>query len=161
MPCRHPLDLPASVVNISVSGDVGYVSEVLDTLGATQYIMGESALLDSIELMLKRSAGTEDLWQGSSLFSYVQGSLLPINSPANRTNWRKVPRMLVYCNLKAASAATAGLSTSSDEELTQFPRDIPSNMTMLKSTEAAALIAQEVEKTLGGYLMRSDDELDI
>ncbi|RYP07435.1 hypothetical protein DL765_009146 [Monosporascus sp. GIB2] len=170
---RHSLGLPASVVNIGVIGDVGYVSknsEVLDTLRATsQYIMGESALLDSIELMLKRSVGTANTPQGSALRSYVQRSqigigmrsLLPITSPANRTNWRKDPRMLVYRNLEAADAAAAGSSASSDEELTQFLRDVASNMTMLKSAESAALIAREVGKTLAGYLMRSDDELDI
>ncbi|KAG8162546.1 hypothetical protein KVR01_008311 [Diaporthe batatas] len=60
---RHSLGLAASVVNIGVVGDVGYVSEnpsVLDSLRATgQYLMREPELLDCLEL--KRAEGELDL----------------------------------------------------------------------------------------------------
>jgi hypothetical protein len=57
---RHSLGLAASAVNISVVGDVGYVSEnptVLESLRATgQFLMREAGLLECLELMLKRSS---------------------------------------------------------------------------------------------------------
>jgi hypothetical protein len=172
---RHSLGLAASTVNIGVIGDVGYVSEntnVLDSLRSTsQYIMKEPALLDSIELMLKRSIPSIDAssaTQEADRLSYVQKSqigiglrsLLPITAPTNRTVWRKDPRMLVYRNLEATDTSpTSG--SASDEELTQLLRDITSNMTLLKSAETAAILSREIGKTLLGFMMRSTDELDL
>jgi NADPH:quinone reductase-like Zn-dependent oxidoreductase/2-polyprenyl-3-methyl-5-hydroxy-6-metoxy-1,4-benzoquinol methylase len=172
---RHSLGLPASTVNIGVIGDVGYVSEntdVLDSLRSTaQYIMKEPALLDSIELMLKRStprSSSPPAAQGRKRMYYVQKSqigiglrsVLPITAPANRTVWRKDPRMLVYRNLEATdTSSTSG--SASDEELTQFLRGITSNMTLLKSADAAALLSREIGKTLLGFMMRSTDELNL
>ncbi|VBB84212.1 Putative polyketide synthase [Podospora comata] len=175
---RHSLGLPASVLNIGVIGDVGYVSEntdVLDSLRATsQYIMEEPALLDCVELMLKRSAAraTTPAAPGGddAMYRYAQPSqmgigmrsLLPITAPANRAVWRKDPRMLVYRNLEdTGGAGSGGGVSSSDEELTRLLREISSNMTLLRSADTAALIAREIKNTLLGFMMRSEDELDL
>lgn len=180
---RHSLGLAASVVNIGVVGDVGYVSEnpsVLDSLRATgQYIMREPELLDCLELMLKRSgpsAGGENHGKKQAArpgtFRYVQRSqlgtglrsLLPITAPNNRVPWRRDPRMLVYRNVEqgagAGTDATSGDSTSG-EELSRFLREIASNMELLRSEDAAALLAREVGKTLLGFMMRAEGELDL
>lgn len=180
---RHSLGLAASVVNIGVVGDVGYVSEnpsVLDSLRATgQYIMREPELLDCLELMLKRSGpasrgttakhnhatttrpGTFRYAQPSQLGTGLR-SLLPLTAPNNRTPWRRDPRMLVYRNVEhgAGADATAG-DSSSGEELSRFLRDIASNMALLKSEEAAVLLAREVGKTLLGFMMRPEGDLDL
>lgn len=175
---RHSLGLAASTVNIGAIEDIGYLSEnteVLDSLRATAtYIMKEPELLDCIELMLKRSnppspglAGDEQSLSPRR-FRYAQSSqiaigirsLLPIESPHNRTIWRKDPRMLVYRNLEAADSASGSAATSSDEELSNFLRDITSNMSLLRSAEAVDVITREVGKTLLGFLMRNEGELD-
>lgn len=175
---RHSLGLAASVLNIGVIGDVGYVSDntdVLDSLRATsQYIMEEPALLDCVELMLKRSAARANPNPTpAALYRYAQPSqmgiglrsLLPITAPANRTVWRKDPRMLVYRNLEDTGGAGSGgggsSSSSSDEELTRVLREISSNMTLLRAPETAALMAREIRNTLLGFMMRSEDELDL
>lgn len=187
---RHSLGLAASVVNIGVVGDVGYVSEnpsVLDSLRATgQYIMREPELLDCLELMLKRSGpvssqgasarrdgGKRQVSSRPGTFRYVQPSqlgtglrsLLPITSPNNRTPWRRDPRMLVYRNIEqgAGTDATTPGDSSSGEELSKFLRDAASNMELLKSEEAAALLAREVGKTLLGFMMRAaeGEQLDL
>lgn len=190
----HSLGLAASVVNIGVVGDVGYVSEntsVLDSLRATgQYIMREPQLLDCLELMLRRSgpasshgtAGARQVDHGNKdqastrpgTFRYVQTSqlgtglrsLLPITSPNNRTPWRRDPRMLVYRNIEQGAGADATASSgdlSSGEELSRFLRDAASNMELLKSGEAAALLAREVGRTLLGFMMRAaeGEQLDL
>jgi NAD(P)-dependent dehydrogenase (short-subunit alcohol dehydrogenase family) len=173
---RHSLGLPASTVNIGVIEDIGYVSEnpdVLDSLRSTaQYLMDEPKLLESIELMLKRSAPSSsanhlsaEIIESPGNARYVQKSqigvgmrsVLPITSPNNRTIWRKDPRMLVYRNLEAAETSS---SSSSDHELDQFLKDIGSNMTLLKSPDSALLLAREIGKTLFGFMMRTDDEPD-
>ncbi|KAK7718985.1 Type I Iterative PKS [Diaporthe eres] len=186
---RHSLGLAASVVNIGVVGDVGYVSEnpsVLDSLRATgQYIMREPELLDCLELMLKRSgpassggtaARQDDLEKQASTrpgtFRYVQPSqlgtglrsLLPITSPNNRTPWRRDPRMLVYRNIEQGAGAGADAASgdpASGEELGRFLRDAASDMALLQSGEAAALLAREVGRTLLGFMMRAEGELDL
>lgn len=189
---RHSLGLAASVVNIGVVGDVGYVSEnpsVLDSLRATgQYIMREPELLDCLELMLKRSGPTASYGAAArhtsaaattattttrpGTFRYAQTSqlgtglrsLLPITAPNNRTPWRRDPRMLVYRNVEQGAGgganATAG-DSSSGEELSRFLRDIASNMALLRSEEAAALLAREVGRTLLGFMMRPEGDLDL
>lgn len=170
---RHSLGLAASAVNIGAIEDIGYLSEnteVLESLRATAtHIMKEPELLDCIELMLQRS-GPPPAQSAGSRSSYVQrsqiaialSSVLPIEAANNRTPWRKDPRMLVYRNMEAA-ADTISLgseATSSDEEVYKFLRDIASNMGLLRSAEAAELITREVGKTLVGFLMRNEDELD-
>ncbi|GJD02486.1 polyketide synthase [Colletotrichum higginsianum] len=186
---RHSLGLPASVLNIGVMGDVGYVSEnttLLDSLRSTsQYVMEESALLECIELMLKRSVvsqevpalaaassgGGGDNGSGGRHWRYTQRSqmgiglrsLLPITAPTNRTTWRKDPRFLVYRNLEEAGSGASGAAgaLSSDEALAQLLREIGTNMILLRSAETAALLARALRNTLLGFMMRSEDELDL
>ncbi|KAL2062583.1 hypothetical protein VTL71DRAFT_5655 [Oculimacula yallundae] len=173
---RHSLGLPASTVNIGVIEDIGYVSEnpdVLDSFRSTaQYLMREPELLDSIELMLKRSQPTISIdlssFHALGTLQYVQKSqigigmrsVLPITSPINRTVWRKDPRMLVYRNLEAKDSSSSSSSSSSDQELSQFLKDIGSNMSLLKAAESADLLAREIGKTLYGFMMRTEEEVD-
>jgi len=173
---RHALGLAASVLNIGAIGDVGYVSEntdVINSLRATsEYIMEEPALLDCVELMLKRSDPDpvphpkaymdEGRYAQRAQLGIGRRSLLPITAPANRTVWRRDPRMLVYRNLEeAAPGGSAGVGASSDEELTQLLREASSNMTLLRSPDTAERLARELRNTLLGFMMRSEDELDL
>ncbi|GJC88624.1 highly reducing polyketide synthase gloL [Colletotrichum liriopes] len=185
---RHSVGLAASVLNIGIMGDVGYVSEntgLLDSLRSTsQYVMEESALLECLELMLKRSVVTQQVPApaaassggggdngGRRRWRYAQRSqmgiglrsLLPITAPANRTTWRKDPRFLVYRNLEESGRGASGAAgaLSSDEALTQLLREIGTNMLLLRSAETAALLARALRNTLLGFMMRSEDELDL
>jgi KR domain/Phosphopantetheine attachment site len=169
---RHSLGLPASTVNIGVIEDIGYVSrnqEVFDSLRATaQYMLGEKELLESIELMLKRSHPSYDSKRSSpsGVRRYVNAgqigigmrSVLPITSPSNRTIWRKDPRMLVYRNLETHETSS---DSSGDGELNQFLKEISSNMALLKSPSSALLLAREIGKTLYGFMMRNEEEADL
>lgn len=166
---RHSLGLPASTVNIGVIQDIGYVSqnpEILDSLRSTaQYLMREPELLESIELMLHRSSPAESV-ADQALGRYVtrsqigigMRSTVPMDAPSNRTIWRKDPRMLVYRNLEVQSGPVSS-STGSDQVLTQFLREIGSNMTMLKAPETVELLAGEIGRTLFGFLMRAETEV--
>lgn len=165
---RHSLGLPASVLNIGVVEDVGYVNqnpEILDSLRSTaQYLIQEADLLEALELMLHRSSpletSSECYPQRYVVHSHVGiglRSTLPLSSPNNRTTWRRDPRMLVYRNQEIGLDQDT-TSASSDQALDQFLREIGSNMTLLKAPESAALLATGIGKTLFGFLMRSDHE---
>jgi acyl carrier protein len=177
---RHFLGLSASSLNIGLMGDVGYVAEnqeILEQLRAmAQYVSSEPELLDCMELMLKRSSPLEGSTKpiqtpGITHYGarYVQRSqigmglraTLPISAPANRVVWRKTPRALVYRNLEAQENTASASSSSSDEHLKQFLRDVSSNITMLKAPQTTEFIATEIGKTVQEFTMKTDTELDI
>lgn len=172
---RHSLGLAASVVNIGVIEDIGYVNDnpaILDSLRATaQYLVREPDLLSSIELMLRRSAAASPK---SSTCGYVNNaqigigmrSTLPITSDSNRTIWRHDPRMLVYRNLEGSASETDASDGTKDGAFKQFLKSVSSNLTLLKGVETAETLAKEIGRTLFSFLMRGDEydadaELDI
>lgn len=168
---RHSLGLPASVVDIGIVEDVGYVSKnpaLLDSLRATsQSLVQEVELLASIELALRRSRPAATHSDPSPTSSYVNKSqiavglksTLPIIAPNNRTPWRRDPRLLVYRNLEDKPEETATASNSSDEALSKFLREASASMEFLKRDESAALLANEIGRTLLGFLMKPDAEM--
>lgn len=175
---RHSLGLPASVLDIGVMEDVGYLSQhtkVLDALKATSlHTLHEQDLLDSIQLMINRSAPvTEDLKAATTLTSspltraYVNQSqvsigvrsTLPMSAPDNRVIWKKDPRMAVYRNLETSASAAGGASSS--EGLKQFLLDCQKNPALLDLPDSIAFLAKETGTTLVGFMMRSVDDLDL
>ncbi|RMZ80055.1 hypothetical protein DV738_g3093, partial [Chaetothyriales sp. CBS 135597] len=154
---RHSLGLAASVLNIGAIEEIGYLSEkpaVLDALRATsQYLMQESQLLTSIELALHRSQPPSES-----------------AAAANRTIWRKDPRMIIYRNVEQSffsSSAPGGANNNSsrgsgnrDETLRIFLREAAASPSKLKSPDSAVLLAREIAKTMQGFLMSGQGEGD-
>jgi hypothetical protein len=171
---RHSVGLPASSLDVGVIEDVGYVAEnpsMLDTLRATgQYLIQERELLESIELCMcrsqppslkrKRSENADELprYANPSQVAIGYRSVLPITAPNNRCIWRKDRRMTIYRNLERQETAAAN---SGNGALTTFLKDIISNSTLLKAPESAELLAQAIGKTLFGFLMQEDEEVDL
>lgn len=172
---RHSMGLAASSLAIGAIEDVGYVAEnpeIFEKVRSTAgYMMGQRELLESIELMLKRSApGSVQPKEVGATARYVEPSqtsigvrsLLPITSPSNRVVWRRDPRMLVYRNVEAQAGGADGGGTSSlDQEVTQFLKEISDNLTLLRAEESAVLLANAIGRTLLGFMMRESEELDI
>jgi hypothetical protein len=174
---RRSLGLAASVVNIGVIEDVGYVNDnpaILDSLRATaQYLMRESDLLTSIELMLRRSSpSSSDTCRlvappttGARSTRFVERaqigidmrSRLPIRTDNNRTIWRKDPRMLIYRNVEKGAVAESVGDNTGDAVFKQFLKNVSSNISFLKSEDAATTLAIEIGRTLFRFSMRGDD----
>lgn len=169
---RHSLGMPASTVDIGVIEDVGYVAEntsVLDSLRATgQYLIQEKELLESIELAMDRSAAPDlatptpqpsiPRYSNPSQISIGMRSVIPLSSPSNRTVWRKDPRMAIYRNIERQEISSSNFG---NDELQRFLKNISSNMTLLRSPESAVLLASAIGKTLLGFMMRGEEELDL
>ncbi|KAH3920303.1 hypothetical protein HBH56_002660 [Parastagonospora nodorum] len=170
---RHSIGLPASSLDVGVIEDVGYVAEnpsMLDTLRATgQYLIQERELLESIELCMSRSqppslkrkrddADELPRYANPSQVAIGYRSVLPITAPNNRCIWRKDRRMTIYRNLERQETAVAD---SGNGALTAFLKDIVSNSTLLKEPESAELLAQAIGKTLFGFLMQEDEDVDL
>ena len=163
---RHSLGLPCSAVNIGVIDDIGYLSEnpeKLDTLRATAtHTVQEKQLLDSIQLMLHRSQRQPMLGSGYVNRSQIGlgiRSTLPLSAANNRTVWRKDPRFSVYRNMENTEGTSGG--SLGAEDIKQFLRDASSSMSFLKSSESAHFLAKEIGKTLFGFMMSTEEELDL
>ncbi|KAI1264730.1 acyl transferase domain-containing protein [Xylariaceae sp. FL1019] len=173
---RHSQGLPASAINIGVMGDVGWVAENPEALeklqAAASYVSGERDFLECAELMFMNPGPNQQedpkRWVQQSQVGFGLRSTLPILSPNNRVVFRKDPRMLVYRTVEndagwSSSAATPGQAggDSADEELARFLQSASTNMSALRSEEAKDLIARTVGRTLFGFMLRPDDDLNV
>ena len=170
---RHSLGLPASVLDIGAMDDVGYLSQntsVLEALRATSlHILREQDLLDSLQLMIDRShppaprtfspSQLTTPYTNPSQVALGVRSNLPLSAPNNRTIWKRDPRMSIYRNLESSSSTAS--TSSSSESLKQFLRDAAKNAALLDLPESVAYLAKETGTTLFGFMMRSEEELDL
>ena len=170
---RHSLGLPASVLDIGAMDDVGYLSQnnsILEALRATSlHILHEQDLLDSLQLMIDRSRPPPPRTISPSQLTttYINPSQvalgvrsnLPLSAPNNRTIWKRDPRMAIYRNLESSSSTAS--TSSSSESLKQFLRDAANNAALLDLPESIAYLAKETGTTLFGFMMRSEEELDL
>ncbi|CAG8961993.1 hypothetical protein HYFRA_00014100 [Hymenoscyphus fraxineus] len=162
---RHTLHLPASVLDIGAVFDVGYVSEnkmVLETfLSSGVYGLKEKHLLDSLHLMITRSSPSKTTQPSFCNHSQVGigfRSTKSITDPQNRNIWKRDPRMSIYRNLETISDVAV---TSSSSALTQFLSNARMTPSILDQRESMVFLAREIGLRLFGFLMRSEDELDI
>ena len=171
---RHSVGLPASVIDIGAMDDVGYLSQnsgILEALRATSlHILHEQDLLDSLQLMIDRSlppslqtpilsSSPTTPYTNPSQIALGVRSTLPLSAPNNRTIWKKDPRMSIYRNLESSSSTAA--ASSSNESLKQFLRDAAKNAALVDLPESITYLAKEAGTTLFGFMMRSEEELDL
>ncbi|KUI61191.1 Lovastatin diketide synthase LovF [Cytospora mali] len=117
---RHHKGLVASVIDVGVMGEIGFVSrnqDVLDRLNRIgMHILQENDLLDAVALAVSRSKPsspataavdtTPGSGPGRSTYTNPSQVLLglntsiPISSPLNRVAWRRDVRMSIYHNLE-------------------------------------------------------------
>ncbi|KAF2138887.1 uncharacterized protein K452DRAFT_276732 [Aplosporella prunicola CBS 121167] len=166
---RHGKGLPASVLDISIIEDVGWVSQEpahLEQLKATAaYCLKEQDLLDSLELAIAKSAPKARATE-SSMDGYINDSqiglglrmTMPIAADANRCIWKRDIRMGLYRNLETTSAGDLG---NSNEGLREFLVTVNSNPGTLNEPSSVLFLAQEIGATLFSFLMRPIEELDL
>lgn len=171
---RHSLGLAASVLDIGVMEDIGYVSNdanLLETLRATSsHVLHEQDLLDSIQLMIDRSwpmTASNATTSSPLTRAYVNRSQLcigvrsslPASAPNNRALWKKDPRMAVCRNLE--SSTDGGTSGSYSERLKRFLSECRTNPALLDLPNSINVLAQEAGTTLSGFMMRGEEDLDL
>lgn len=174
---RHSLGLPCSAINIGVMEDVGYVSEqthAIDHFVATStYTLHERDLHDAVQLAIDKSSpvGTTTR-NGPAQPTYVNESQLliglrstaPLDSPSNRTSWRRDPRMALYHNLNQSAAKSASektADTADDQILECFLEQCKVEPEILDKPESIDLLSTEIGKTLFSYMLRDRSNLDL
>ncbi|KAL8818356.1 MAG: hypothetical protein Q9223_002991 [Gallowayella weberi] len=174
---RHSLGLPASVLDIGIVEDVGFVSSntnLLDTLKATSmHLLHEQDVLDSIQVMIERSgphmpiAASRPTNSSPQTCAYINHSQLgigvrsnlPISAPNNRVPWKKDPRMAVFRNLDFSTGGSSSVSNS--ERLKEFLSECRNNPALLDLPGSISVLAQEAGTTLSGFMMRGEEDLDL
>lgn len=166
---RHGQGLPASVLDISIIEDVGWVSQEpahLEQLKATAaYCLKEQDLLDSLELAIAKSApqtrasnSPMDGYMNDSQIGIGMRMTMPIAADANRCIWKRDIRMGLYRNLENSGVDNAG---SGNEGLREFMTTVNSTPETLKEASSVSFLAQEIGATLFSFLMRPIEELDV
>jgi len=170
---RHSKGQPASVIDIGVMEDIGYVSKhsnILESLKLTaSYVLHEQDLLDSLQLAIERStpsttpsSATPTITQtyvNHSQIAIGLRSTLPLSAPNNRTTLKRDPRMSMYRNMERHDANS--VASASSNNLKDFLRDIASDPARLLDPATIPFLATEIGGTLFGFMLKDEADLDL
>jgi acyl carrier protein len=173
---RHRLGLPASVMDVGVMEDVGFVSQnsaILQQFKATgSYTLREQDLLDSLQLAIAKS-GPQFSPTPSSLSStgkyrvefanpgqLIIGlrSTMPLSDPTNRIIWKRDSRMSIYHNLETVQVS---VGEAANESLKLFLKDCATNSSILRERPSADFLAREIGLKLFNLMLKPEEDLDI
>ncbi|CAP62086.1 uncharacterized protein PODANS_5_380 [Podospora anserina S mat+] len=178
---RHHLGLCASVMDVGIVGDVGYVSqnkaikELFQSKGA--HILGEQKVLDALELAIKTS-GPPAPKRSATAESFVNKSQLAIGlrvdeSRASAQNravslWGRDPRFGVLRSHEKQKAGTAGSMPSAMLEKQDGCTDLDElfaaasdNAQIFAEPSASAIISRHIGTTLLTFMMKPVESLDV
>ncbi|KAJ4346503.1 uncharacterized protein N0V89_010432 [Didymosphaeria variabile] len=162
---RHSLGLPASVIDVGVMEDVGYVSQnaaVLEMFRAySMHGLKESDLLRAIEIAIKRSMPgppTQGTYCNVGQLTTGLASAKSIIDPSNRAVWKHDVRMALYRNREPEKQSS--FSTAS-EGLKDFLASVASTPAILDEKENVDFLTQEIGKRIRSFMIQSDDQVDI
>jgi aryl carrier-like protein len=157
---RHSLGLPASVIDLGVMEDVGFVAEadhLLDYFKSQSSVtLTEKDIFDIVRLAISRSSPTSG-WKGDGFSNQSQfapgvRTTLSLYDPNNRVIWKADRRFAIARTFDVED--TSSSSTSSN--LKAFVSGLSS-----ATVENVEYVAQEIGKTLFGFLMRNVDDMDL
>jgi NAD(P)-dependent dehydrogenase (short-subunit alcohol dehydrogenase family)/aryl carrier-like protein len=165
---RQSKNLPASVINIGVMEDSGYLAQnqtLLKKLHATgQYGIKEPQLLDALAQAVKKTP--KPVTDGKTYLNHCQTviglrSTIPLSNPQNRVIWRTDRRMGYYCIEDDAQSGGAP-TTDSNDKLREFLDTALTNPSMLDSTSSAEFLARQIAARLYTFLLKPvEDEAKI
>ncbi|KAL9086197.1 MAG: hypothetical protein Q9165_007262 [Trypethelium subeluteriae] len=162
---RHGKGLPASVIDVGVMADVGFVARdtrLLERLGQTvMRPLREQELLSALHLMMDRSQPSKALSRNDhvtyeNLSQILLGLVtnVPISSPQNRAGWKHDARMAIYYNHSQsaeASAASTADTASLKAQLLSAPSD----------EGKTGIIAKAIASALAKFLIKSEDSIPL
>lgn len=161
---RHNLGLPASVIDVGVIEDVGYVSQnstILEMFRAHgMHGLKESDLLSAIEIAIRRSmpgAPTEGKYCNLGQLTIGLASTKSMLDPRNKAVWKNDIRMSLYRNRETEKQSSP--STAS-EGLKEFLVSVASTPTILDEKENVDFLTQEIGKRIRSFVIQSDDLVD-
>ncbi|KAK5991657.1 Highly reducing polyketide synthase lcsB [Cladobotryum mycophilum] len=170
---RHYNGLAASVIDIGIMGEIGFVWKNTDALNRLQrsdlYILKERDFLNSVNLAMQRSKPGEAQAPNGAYGNHSQILLgllttAPIASCSNRLAWKRDVRMSIYHNtnnLYEEFANTACKTTSIQDSITHFVASAAANPAILEQENATTIIARAVAYTLASLLIKEESSINI
>ncbi|KAL9069203.1 MAG: hypothetical protein Q9157_006247 [Trypethelium eluteriae] len=162
---RHGLGLPASVVDIGVMEDTGYVSQnslVLDQFKATStYTLREPDLLEALQLVIARGSRSTPSSAGyMNPAQLVIGlrSTKPLSDPSNRIIWKRDIRMSMYRNSEISSTTA---SNTENQGLKQFLADVASEPSILNSEAGLDFLTHQIGCKLYAFMLQPEEDVDV
>lgn len=160
---RHSLGLPASVLNVGVMNDVGYVVEnqaLLDQFRALSYhILKETDLLDALTYMTAHqqpAASTDGTFMNPAEVVIGLKSTKALADPNNRSVWKRDVRMAEQHLQDAAAEGGSG-----NEDFAQFMKNVNMDITMLDVQSNLDFLTRQIGECVYSLMSRSTDELDV
>ncbi|KAI1297499.1 hypothetical protein F5Y03DRAFT_398536 [Xylaria venustula] len=174
---RHALGLAASVLDLGVVGDIGFVAESPDVMQFfktnAHYVLAEQNVLDSFELAIRKSAPTvresPDFFTSDSQIALGMRSTMPLSSPHNRNTWRRDARLGFY-HILEAEAGWAGSKTEETESSGNHDEDVQIRRLVAMAEADLSIVTQdsfvaELARCIGmaffNFLMKPVKELDV
>jgi len=162
---RHALGQPASVLDIGVMEDVGYVSQnpaVLEQLrAASSHTLREQDLLDALQLVMINPIAPQPSAAGymnSAQLAIGLRATKPLSDPTNRALWKRDTRMSLYRNLETVSASTGG---AVNQGLKQFLAGVASEPSLLNEQANLDFLTHEISVRLCDFMLLGEADLDV
>ncbi|PYI02487.1 polyketide synthase [Aspergillus sclerotiicarbonarius CBS 121057] len=159
---RHHQGLAASVIDIGVMGEVGFVSQnqtVLDHFEKSgMHVLKEQDLLDGMAWAVARSAPVPSQGQPGTYCNASQillgvNTTIPISAPSNRVAWKRDMRLSIYRNINGGSQGACS-APSDKSSLKEFLAACGARPGILEDESATTRIAQALAAALANFLLR-------
>jgi NAD(P)-dependent dehydrogenase (short-subunit alcohol dehydrogenase family) len=164
---RHARGLPASVIDLGVAEDVGFVASNTSLIDYFKFLsanlLSERDVADIVRLAIARSpsktnASTE--FTNASQLTVGVASYKPLSDPGNRIIWKRDRRFSVYRNMESSGKNGGVAEEGLKALLAQIARD-GSEARTSTGEEPVEYLAKEMGKTLYGFMMRDVEDMDL
>ena len=162
---RHSLGLAASVIDLGVMEDVGFVADNTSLIDYFKFLsanlLSEEDMVEVVRLAIARScpaAGGEKpthRYSNPSQIAVGVLSYLPLADPNNRIIWKRDRRFSVYRTIESMSERSA----ATNEGLKSFLAQISSRGTSGLGDETVEFLAKEIGNTLYGFMMKNPEDM--
>lgn len=168
---RRGLGLAASVIDLGSVADVGFFERNQDLLELLRMVgfkgVSEQHMLDAMTAAVNDNTNTNLAVNSSSRFVAHDslllgiGAAMSLNDPNNRAIWRDHRPMAIYHNESGASGSSGDGSSSggsSNETLKSYLASARADTSLLKTPEAANVLAVEIGRKLFDLLLTPEEE---
>jgi acyl transferase domain-containing protein/NADPH:quinone reductase-like Zn-dependent oxidoreductase/SAM-dependent methyltransferase len=162
---RHGQGLVASVIDLGVMEDIGYVAESSNLLDYFRQLdadlLTEDDMREGLRLAIARSflnpqeQATQKYSNPSQITLGVR-SHVPMSDPMNRIIWKRDRRFSVYRTIESIAPR---LSTT-DEKLRTFLNQLASGGTSSVGDDKAEYLAGEIGRTLYVFMMKDPENME-
>lgn len=166
---RHRQGLAASVIDIGVMGEVGFVSQnqtLLDRFEKSgMHVLKEQDLLDAMALAVVRSApgvspGRPGTYCNASQIILGVNTTMPISAPSNRVAWKRDMRLSIYRNINGGNEGSCS-GASDQNSLKAFLAACGAHPEILAEEATTMKIAQALASALANFLLRDSSSVTL